>query len=64
MGWKLAIMTLLFFAGCSSPKVERIEEVSSNEQAPLVEQEKEVKMPKLKFEDIPTTPQEQTIDLQ
>lgn len=64
MGWKLAIITLFFLAGCSTPKVERIEEVSSNQQEPLVEQEKEVKMPKLKFEDIPTTPQEQVIELQ
>lgn len=62
MGWKLAIIISLFLAGCSTPKIERIEE-SAPQESPI-KQEQEIQMPKLKFEDIPATPQEQIIELQ
>lgn len=64
MGWKLILTALLFLAGCSTPKVERIEENPSKQVETPMQKEEEVKMPKLKFQDIPTTPQEQIIELQ
>lgn len=63
---RLSFLAILFFVGCGSPKVERIQEEVSIQEGSSTQEEKqeEVQMPKLKLEDIPTTPQEQVIELQ
>lgn len=63
---RLSLLAVLFFIGCGSPKVERIQEEVSMQEGSSTQEEKqeEVQMPKLKLEDIPTTPQEQIIELQ
>lgn len=63
---RLSLLVVLFFIGCGSPKVERIQEEASMQESSSTQEEKqeEVQMPKLKLEDIPTTPQEQVIELQ
>lgn len=63
---RLSFLALLFFVGCGSPKIEHIqEEVPLQEKQSTQEVvEEEVQMPKLKLQDIPTTPQEQIIELQ
>lgn len=63
---RLSLLAILFFVGCGSPKVERIQEEASMQESSSTQEEKqeEVQMPKLKLEDIPTTPQEQVIELQ
>lgn len=66
---RLSLLAVLFFIGCGSPKVERIQEEASMQESSSTQEEKredkeEVQMPKLKLEDIPTTPQEQVIELQ
>lgn len=63
---RLSLLAVLFFVGCGSPKVERIQEEASMQESSSTQEEKqeEVQMPKLKLEDIPTTPQEQVIELQ
>lgn len=67
MGWKLLISASLFLIGCSNaPKIEKIEENPHNLDEVLLKEEKseEKQTPKLKIENIPTTPQEQIIELQ
>lgn len=63
---RLSLLAVLFFIGCGSPKVERIQEEASMQENSSTQEERqeEVQMPKLKLEDIPTTPQEQVIELQ
>lgn len=63
---RLSLLAVLFFVGCGSPKVERIQEEASMQESSSTQEERqeEVQMPKLKLEDIPTTPQEQVIELQ
>lgn len=67
---RLSLLAVLFFVGCGSPKVERIQEEASMQESSNTqegkreEKQEEVQMPKLKLEDIPTTPQEQVIELQ
>lgn len=63
---RLSLLAVLFFIGCGSPKVERIQEEASMQEGSSIQEEKqeEAQMPKLKLEDIPTTPQEQVIELQ
>lgn len=63
---RLSLLAVLFFVGCGSPKVERIQEEASMQESSSTQEERqeEVRMPKLKLEDIPTTPQEQVIELQ
>lgn len=63
---RLSLLAVLFFVGCGSPKVERIQEEASMQENSNTQEEKqeEAQMPKLKLEDIPTTPQEQVIELQ
>ena len=62
---RLSLLAVLFFIGCGSPKIERIQE-----ESPLgggeknIEEEAQAPMPKLRLEDIPPTPQEQVIELQ
>lgn len=63
---KVSIMFALCLMGCSAPQVERIQEEDFSQENTTQEEEstQEVQMPKLKFQDIPTTPQEQIIELQ
>lgn len=63
---KLSFVAVLFFIGCSSPKVEHIEtNISSQTQTPSKQEApQENQTPALKFQDIPTIPQEQVIQLQ
>lgn len=61
----LSLLAVLFFIGCGSPKVEHIQEdILTQEVQTPQEAPQEVQMPKLKLQDIPTTPQEETIELQ
>ena len=54
---RLSLLAVLFFIGCGSPKIERIQE-----ETPLgggeknIEEEAQTPMPKLRLEDIPPTP--------